>query len=162
LTLACNAFMEEEETVEQPTKKQRSPRGEGANALSKEEIETLLDSARKKGMLVWVQRGTARYEKSLYKTTGPAKHGQIYVDKGFKVLIHHIYWRMMNDYALIPADLHISHRDAEPEVMNLIAETVDMNESRKYCHKFGWYKVLPGADRPRCPHWEAPCTGPTP
>lgn len=41
-------------------------------------------------------------------------------------------------------------------------ESWEMNQSRKHCHLFGWYKTgwyttLEGVVRSRCPHWENPC-----
>jgi len=77
-----------------------------------------------------------------------------------KQLVHLIYWRYDNDGEQISADLNISHCDADHTILNLVQETRDYNESRKYCHLFGWYKAKSGEDRPRCPHWEYPCCGP--
>lgn len=76
-----------------------------------------------------------------------------------KVLLHLVVWRQANDYDLLDSSLEISHCDADHNVLNLIAESHDENESRKYCHLFGWYAVLPGETEPRCPHREWPCTG---
>lgn len=153
----------EEGTVGSPVKKQKLEAGDRANRFTPQQIQSSINSMRQKGKLITVQRNGVLYEKSLYVTTGPNKHGQ--VDCGSvgiegKVLVHHIYWRYKNEYKSLPKDLPISHLDAEPEVLNLLAESVQMNESRKYCHLFGWYKAQPDEDRPRCPHWENPCAGP--
>lgn len=123
----------------------------------------MVNEMRRKGKIASVQRGNRKFEKSLYVTTGENKHGQ--VDLGpiglkKKALVHLIFWRFQNDFKQIPEKEHISHVDAEPEVLHLVSESPQMNESRKYCHLFKWYKTLPGEPRPRCPHWECPCTGP--
>jgi hypothetical protein len=83
----------------------------------------------------------------------------------FKVLVHHLYWRFENAHAVIPVGVQISHLDQNKKYIHGVAETPAMNESRKYCHLFRWFDIqqLPGGgfeDNPRCPHWEAPCTGP--
>jgi len=76
-----------------------------------------------------------------------------------KVLVHHLFWcYKFEEY--IDANLHISHLDKECRYVECVQESKDLNESRKYCHKFGWYKKKEDEDRPRCPHWEQPCTGP--
>jgi hypothetical protein len=82
--------------------------------------------------------------------------------KGTKVLVHHLYWRYRNNGIQVDesTNMHISHLDADPTYIECVQESVEMNESRKYCHLFEWYKTKEGEDRPRCPHWEAPCTGP--
>jgi len=79
-----------------------------------------------------------------------------------KVLVHHIFWRNNNNGALVDLDpnMHISHIDKDKKYVNCVQETKDMNESRKFCHLFKWYKKKPGEERSRCPHWESPCTGP--
>jgi hypothetical protein len=145
-------------------KRKRAAAGETVNALGDEQIEAMIQTMRQKGKLVPVRRGDRCFEKSMYKTTGPNKHGQVDlapVGRRGKALVHHIYWRYKNGYRPLPDDLPISHLDAEPEVLHLTAESVQMNESRKYCHLFKWYKAKPGEDHPRCPHREEPCTGPS-
>lgn len=148
----------------------KSLKGEKANQLSKEQIENLVTNMIKSKYITMVQREDKQgrivnYYKSLYKTTGEGKHGQVdtkNVGGSGKVLVHHIFWRYLNGYQRIPIDdnMHISHLDAEPEVQNLVLESKDMNESRKYCHMFGWYQKRSNEPTPRCPHWEHPCTGP--
>lgn len=141
----------------------RSSPGMGANSLTPEQVRGMVRYMRSKGKIVPL--GRDGLEKCTYVTTGPGKHAQVdcrrvgYTGAG-KILVHHIYWRDKNDYALIDPTLHISHLDAEAEVLSLTMESAAMNESRKYCHLFGWYKRQPGEDRPRCPHWDTPCSGP--
>jgi hypothetical protein len=77
-----------------------------------------------------------------------------------KQLVHLIWWRFLNNGQLIDPELDISHLDAEAGYLSVVQETREMNESRKFCHLFCWYKVLPGEDVKRCPHRENPCTGP--
>ena len=76
-----------------------------------------------------------------------------------KVLVHLVWWRWENEAQIDPG-MHISHLDVEAGYLRLTQEIVEMNESRKYCRFFGWYKVLPGETTPRCPHKENPCSGP--
>lgn len=76
-----------------------------------------------------------------------------------KVLRHLVVWRYMNNGAQIPQELEISHCDHDPTILNLIAESKDLNESRKSCHKFGWYKNNDSKDVLLCPHrYYHPCT----
>jgi len=140
--------------------RERSQSGQAVNLLSSDQIDKMIERMRNKGKLVDTGRGL---EKSRYVVTGPRKHGQVdcrYVGLAKKVLVHQLYWRYKNNYAPINPELHISHCDKEPEVLNLVAESSMMNESRKYCHLFNWYKPLPNEDWARCPHWEHLCTGP--
>lgn len=103
------------------------------------------------------------------KPTKKNGHPQVSYDKfgfGSKPLVHALWWRWENrdDKAqtcpLIDLELDLSHVDGEEGSVNVIQEFRDMNESRKYCHMFEWYKVKDGEDRARCPHWEYPCSGP--
>ena len=79
-----------------------------------------------------------------------------------KQLVHAIYWRWLNKGLPIKTDgsTNLSHLDKDTSILNIIQESVSMNESRKYCHLFEWYKPLPGEQAPRCPHKENPCKGP--
>lgn len=98
-------------------------------------------------------------------STGDPKYAQIDLERFASIwgrhlgkqLVHLIWWRAHNNGQLLHPDLHISHRSINTRTLDLIEETREMNESRKYCHLFGWYKPLPNEDKPRCPHWEAPC-----
>jgi hypothetical protein len=65
-----------------------------------------------------------------------------------KLLRHLVVWRYMNKGALVPEELHISHADHDHTVLNLIAESKNLNESRKYCHMYQW----------ACPHVYHKCT----
>jgi hypothetical protein len=76
-----------------------------------------------------------------------------------KQLVHLIWWRATNGAALIQPGTHISHRHEDPSILSLVQESKEMNESRKYCHRFQWYKHQVNDDRPRCPHWDSPCEG---
>jgi hypothetical protein len=98
-----------------------------------------------------------------YVQFAPSIAGVKTIGPGVKVCVHHIWWRYIHRGYLIPSEsegLSISHRDADIRVLNLVLETRDENESRKYCHKYNWYVRREGEDRARCPHWERPCTGP--
>ncbi len=77
-----------------------------------------------------------------------------------KQLVHLIWWRATNDGALIDPTMEISHRDMDSTILSVVQEAKEINESRKYCHAFNWYKCQPNEHSPRCPHWEHPCTGP--
>lgn len=76
-----------------------------------------------------------------------------------KVLVHHLVWRHRTG-ALVDPLSHISHIDADKRYVECVQESREMNESRKFCHLFGWYATLTGEETPRCPHRERPCTGP--
>lgn len=69
-----------------------------------------------------------------------------------KVLRHLIVWRYMNGSAYIPDELDISHCDHDNTILNLIAESRELNESRKSCHLFGWYKKTDANGQLLCPH----------
>lgn len=107
---------------------------------------------------------------SSLKPTKAAGHPQVsWVKFGFgprKPQLHALWWRWENrdDVAqtcpLIDESLHLSHVDSEEGSVNCVAESVQENESRKYCHLFRWYSIDPVYGRARCPHWENPCSGP--
>jgi hypothetical protein len=88
----------------------------------------------------------ATIPRKLYKNLdaweGSEKSGQI------KVLRHLVVWRYMFKGALLPKNLDISHCDHDHTILNLVAESRDLNESRKYCHLFRW----------TCPHEYHKCT----
>jgi hypothetical protein len=98
----------------------------------------------------------------------PKKHAQIDLSRfqfgnpfdGKKALVHLVWWRWVNHNEPIAIGSHISHLDKDGDYLECVQESKDMNESRKYCHLFGWYKPTNGEDRARCPHWENPCKGP--
>jgi hypothetical protein len=69
-----------------------------------------------------------------------------------KIQRHLVVWRYYNDCQLIPTDLDVSHCDHDSTILNLVAETPHLNESRKACHKFGWYKKTDGYGTILCPH----------
>ena len=85
-----------------------------------------------------------------------------------KPLVHALWWRWENrneedqTCPLIDVTLHLSHIDCALDSVTTILESRDVNESRKYCALFNWFAPLPGEVRPRCPHWEIPCSGPCP
>ena len=98
------------------------------------------------------------------KQNGGYKYPQIdcnrWVPRAGKQLVHAIWWRYQNGGNTVPAGTELSHIDRNPRYVECLAESHELNESRKYCHLFGWYKALPGEASPRCPHREHPCTGP--
>lgn len=102
----------------------------------------------------------------LKRTTGRGHRGYHQIDcnrwvpGAGKQLVHAIVWRWRHPGRLIPLGMELSHLDADPDYVETRLETHDENESRKYCHLFGWYKPLPGENKARCPHWEQPCRGP--
>ena len=76
-----------------------------------------------------------------------------------KVLRHLVVWRFYNQGAYIPKDLDISHCDVNSSILNLVAESKTLNESRKYCHKLGWHTMLDSNGEILCPHrYYHPCT----
>lgn len=142
-------------------------RGADVNRLSQEECKEIVDNLKKKKSLRKVKRGNRTFYQCTLAPTGKNKHAQKSLPKPIaarhvgiskKQLVHLIFYRAETG-KLIEPGFEISHCDQDQTVLHLVAESHDMNESRKYCHKFGWYKVLPGEDKPRCPHWEHPCTG---
>jgi len=145
------------------SEKKSSPRGEVVNSFTKEQLQQLVDTMQAKGQLI-PHRGMMKCTLAVTKDAkGNDKYAQVdttFIGTPGKQLVHMIYWRWANNGALIDENLTISHVDADHKVMSLTQESRDLNESRKYCHLFGWYKPKPGEDRPRCPHWEIPCTGP--
>jgi len=142
------------------------------NDLSLLQLEAIVRHLKSEKWVIPVQRGTETYYECTLQPTkdakGNDKHPQCTITrfapledgKQHKQLVHLIWWRWENNGRLIPDELHISHLDKNPRVLRLTAESRDLNESRKYCHLFGWYKALPGEDSPRCPHKEMPCSGP--
>lgn len=141
-------------------------RAEGVNDLSPKQIDAIISELRTKGHIISVTRDGVVYDRCTLATTGVDKHAQCTITKHVgasqqrKELVHLIYWRQKNAYALIPSDAHISHLDADHKILHLTSESAALNESRKHCHAFGWWRVDPLQGRPRCPHWEVPCTGP--
>jgi hypothetical protein len=69
-----------------------------------------------------------------------------------KMLRHNVVWRWQNGGALIPEGLHISHCHANKHVLNLVAESPRLNESRKGCHEFGWNQATDANGVLLCPH----------
>jgi hypothetical protein len=150
-------------------------RGETVNSLNKEQLEEIVKYMKtntfpKKGKTVrYVEQRERGWFCNLECTQtmdGDPKYPQLDLNRfefpGItgKHLVHLIWWRWENNGANIADGSHISHVDKEPGYLALTQESVEMNESRKYCHRFGWYKKKQGEDRPRCPHWDKPCTGP--
>jgi hypothetical protein len=69
-----------------------------------------------------------------------------------KVLVHEVVWRFLNNGATLPSGLDISHCDHDGKVLNLIAESTSLNESRKYCKQMGWYGRNDNNGTLLCPH----------
>jgi hypothetical protein len=162
-----------EESSDQPKpKKQKKIKGDLVNTLSAAEIIRIINwmkSNKFKGSFYIEKkaRGWACNLKPTKGKDGKDKYPQMDITRfnlkvTGKLLVHHMFWRYQNNGALINLDpqMHISHIDKDKSYIESVQESVDMNESRKYCHLFGWYKVKPGDERARCPHWENPCTGP--
>jgi hypothetical protein len=149
----------------------RSERAAAVNALELKELDEIVTF-----MLVNKITGTESkyvelregYWRCNLKCTvdrkGQPKYPQIDINRfGFKVkgkqLVHLIWWRWETGGQLIDPTQQISHRHYSSSVLSLVQESVMMNESRKYCHLFGWFKTFPEEDKPRCPHLENPCQG---
>ena len=143
--------------------KQNTKRAEKVNLMKKKEIKKVIKSMKKKRHII---------KKDGYWNCvpGPNKKGgyaQVditnYCKEGSgvtkKVLVHHIYWRYKNDYQKIASGKEISHLHADNTVLDLVEESWELNQSRKWCHFFKWYKPLDGETTPRCPHKECPCKG---
>lgn len=138
--------------------------------LSKEQVESMVESLIETGMLVLVERNGSFFYKTSHKLRDKyRRHPQVDCRRvGFnkKVLVHHILWRYQNNFELVGGIrlIHISHLDVDPTVLNLRKETKEVNESRKYCHLFGWY--MPNSNGVvLCPHGHSNmgfCTGPWP
>jgi len=155
-------------------KKQKKAKGHLANQLSPEEVTHIVNwmkttkiQGRNCFYIEQKDRGWVCNLAATATKSGEPKYPQVDI-KRFKfavtqkVLVHQLFWRFQNDGALIDLspDMHISHLDKDKTYIECVQESKDMNESRKYCHLFGWYKLKPGEARARCPHWEKPCTGP--
>jgi hypothetical protein len=111
------------------------------------------------------------YPKDDLVPTGKAKHSQATVSKKrlihvlernywaefkkeqLKLSRHRVYWRYQNHGALIPRNLQISHTDRDHNLLILCAESKNLNESRKYCHLYGWTGT-----NGLCPHRYFPCS----
>jgi hypothetical protein len=143
------------------------------NSMTKKEIDFMIDFMLNNYIphqkdKRYIDIGSRGYKCNLVPTMNGWKPKNFQIDcnrarKGLgKVLVHTIWWRFMNNYDLIPTDgsRELSHLDTKSKFIMCVLESHDLNESRKACHKFGWYKQLIGEDRARCPHWEHPCTGP--
>lgn len=153
----------------------RTDRGQGVNSLTFEQLERIIEymkSSLVKGKpMVYEESGKWFCSlKTTKKQDGSPKYPQVALNvRHFeddasihslgKQLVHLLWWRWENRGVLIDEDRHISHLDARPGCLSVVQESREMNESRKYCHLFEWYKRKTGEDRPRCPHWENPCTG---
>jgi len=135
-----------------------------ANRLSLEQIDAVVATMRASGQLVDGPRGLMCTLAPTVDARGRPKYPQKDVRSvtngrvTSKVLVHHIVWRHRTRAMVDPA-LDISHLDKDKAYVEATQEETAMNESRKYCHLFGWYKIE-AAGKKRCPHWEHPCTGP--
>lgn len=69
-----------------------------------------------------------------------------------KISRHLIIWRYLNNFEPIPEGLEISHCDHDHRILNLVAESHELNESRKACHLFGWYEKKDSNGVILCPH----------
>lgn len=150
----------------------RKPRGEGVDKLTLTQLSLIVAELKRSRKVTPVTRGDAVYYRCQLAPTkdakGNPKHPQCTItrfaplpdNRQHKALVHLIWWRWEHGGAQIPEDLHISHLDADQQVLHLTAERREVNESRKWCHHFGWFRTMPGEDAPRCPHKEQPCTGP--
>jgi len=144
----------------------RSPRGETVNKLSVEQLNTIVFSLQKRKFIIETSHGPKCTYACTKKADGTQKYPQVDLNQFHfpgitgKQLVHLIYWRWCNNGELLDLSMDISHIDADSTILALVQEAHEMNESRKYCHLFGWYKTKPGEQRPRCPHWENPCNGP--
>lgn len=137
------------------------------NSMTRPAIEGTIETLLSKGRIYEVQRDGCLFYKCGLATTGVNKHAQVTIPQEFrrpndpqKVLVHLLWWRYMNDFNIIPEGMHVSHLDADQQILHLTIESPALNESRKHCHLNGWYKVDPLRNTPRCPHWECCCTGP--
>lgn len=135
--------------------------GMNVNDLTMTQITETVERLRRAGYIKTNDRGQE------YTTSVPTKangHPQATVSgTGKKFLIHQIYYRYINNGALVSQDpmVHISHVDADQRVLSLVEESRDMNESRKYCHMFHWYRITDAFGVIMCPHRESSkCTGP--
>lgn len=138
-------------------------RAEKANQMKPDEVKSVVKSMKAKGHLV--RKG--KYYKCLLVPNKKSGYAQVDVTKyckdgskvSKKVLVHHIWWRYKNGYNKISKKHEISHLHVDNTILDLVEESWEMNQSRKWCHHFGWYAVLEGEDAPRCPHKECPCKG---
>lgn len=137
------------------------------NQMTLQDIDLIVRTWLQNGTIA-VEQGSGRWRCDL-AATGSNKHpqatipvnlrGQLSVDsedKQWKVQVHRVVWRYRSRLPLPAFDgegaLPISHTARDARYLELIAESVELNESRKYCHLFGWFA------QGRCPHVYKPCT----
>ena len=126
------------------------------NRLSGSDIDAIVKAWQDNGTLVSRDGHMYCYRKPV----GENKHPQVTIPAHVrsrlsvpvatsqcKQLVHLVYWRKVNHYAKVPDILHLSHRSANEYNVLCVAESRDLNESRKACHIFAW----------QCPHTYAPC-----
>lgn len=142
-------------------KKQK--RGEKVNEMKNSEVKTVIENLIQKGKIyqyktLWICSMVPNKEDGYAQAdvTGSCKNGSKVTGK---VLVHHLWFRYKNNYAKVQDGMEISHLHNDTSILNVIEESWEMNQSRKWCHHFGWYKPLQGEQHPRCPHKENPCQG---
>jgi hypothetical protein len=134
------------------------------NKLSLDDIDMIVS--------YWLEQGTICVDPDDGRwwcdlaTTGKYKHAQATIpttmrphlsfnssSDQFKVLVHQVVWRFNTRFALpTHRDMPISHTGRNSQYLDVIAESVALNESRKACHSFKWY------ESGLCPHRYRPCT----
>ncbi|KAH7815360.1 uncharacterized protein MONOS_11365 [Monocercomonoides exilis] len=74
-----------------------------------------------------------------------------------KVVVHAIAWRWMNLGAKIPSGCEVSHRDTDPNVLNLTVENHKVNLSRRRCQERN--KIYGSTNNIFiCDHFDSPCS----
>ena len=115
--------------------------GRDSGYLFKDDLEPTKEGGHPQATIPIALRGVLDFD--IWEHTGKAQP---------KVLRHLIVWRYMNVGAYIPKDLDISHCDHDHTILNLVAESRELNESRKSCHLFGWYRKTDANGQILCPH----------
>lgn len=150
----------------------KRPRAEGINSLTNQQVveicQHLMRSTftRNKERVPYLSRTERGWRCNLAATkdsNGEPKYPMFSINrwlKGQRVLVHLLWWRYENLGKLVDPDQTISHLDVDRTILRLVQEPRELNESRKYCHLYKWYRPLPGEIQSRCPHKQNPCTGP--
>jgi len=118
------------------------------NQLSEDQILELIK--RLEGKKHLVQSGRV-----IKCTLASAKYPQVTLQGTIKPLVHQVYWRYKNEFALIPEGKEISHLSGHKNhIWPTVAEDPEVNDSRKACHSK--HQALGWAKKGKCPH-EPPC-----
>jgi len=121
------------------------------NTLTPEEIERLVKRLEENGQLVDLTQGVKKCLLASHK------YPQITLRGNIKPLVHQVYWRYKNSFALIPEGKEISHLTGNRlHAWPTVAEDPEVNNDRKGCHSkhpaLGWAQKGLCNHTPKCIH----------